>query len=86
VTDISQGGIKVAFGEAGCVGALAVVTVDGLPSVEGVIRWLRDGQAGIAFNEQFPFDQLTRWLGMRLAGHREASSSEKAAETAYGPA
>jgi hypothetical protein len=71
VTDISQGGIKVASREIGCVGALTVVTVDGLPSVEGSIRWLRDGHAGIAFNVPFPFDELTRWLGMRLAGHRE---------------
>lgn len=75
VTDISQGGIKVVADETCRVGTPVVVTVDGLPSVEGAIRWVRDGEAGIAFNKPIHFDQLTRWLGMRLTGHREAASS-----------
>jgi hypothetical protein len=77
VTDISQGGIKVAIGDLAPVGAKVTVTVDGLPSVAGVACWSRDGYTGIAFNQHFSFDQLTHWLGMRLGGCRVASDDEK---------
>jgi hypothetical protein len=70
VTDISQGGMKVAIDDPACIGWPVSVTVDGLPRIEGVIRWFHDDYAGIAFKTHVPFDQLTHWLGMRLAGCR----------------
>lgn len=80
VTDISQGGMKVEIDAPICVGARVAVTIEGLPRIEGVVRWSRDDQAGIAFNGQVPFDQLTRWLGARLAGRRAASSGGEGTE------
>jgi hypothetical protein len=72
VRDISQGGIKIEIDDPYCVpGREAVITVQGLRSVEGIVRWCRGGTAGVAFKQMIPFDELTHWLGSRIAATSE---------------
>lgn len=68
VRDISQGGIKIEMTDPYCVaGREAVITVQGLHTLEGMVRWCRDGTAGVAFRQMIPFDELTQWLGSMVA-------------------
>jgi hypothetical protein len=66
LTDISPGGLRIAFEEADAVGCKAFVTLDGLPTIAGVIRWQREGHAGIAFDDMLEHDVLAWWLAIRL--------------------
>jgi hypothetical protein len=71
VHNLSQGGIKVEIDDPHCsTGLPAVVTIADLGTMEGVVRWCRDGYAGISFNSAIPFERLTRWLGVRLSAAR----------------
>lgn len=65
IRDLSQGGVKVELGDVLAAGDEAVVTINGLSPVKGVVRWYRDSCAGISFNQAIPFDEITRWLGIR---------------------
>lgn len=60
--DISQSGVKVEGGQCQRPGAEVVVTLEGFRSLHGVVRWERDGAAGIAFNQVIPFADLIGWL------------------------
>lgn len=60
--DISQGGVKIATDREFARGDQVVLALDGLPPISGVIRWSREGQAGIGFNEVIPFRTLMGWL------------------------
>jgi len=63
--DISQGGVKIALTEPLETNGIVVVAIEGLEPRKGVVRWCRDGQAGISFLEPIPFEALTQWLYAR---------------------
>jgi hypothetical protein len=60
--DISQGGVKVEAEKGLEIGAETVVTLENFRPVQGVVRWRRDNEAGISFNQIIPFNELTGWL------------------------
>ncbi|RJF90414.1 PilZ domain-containing protein [Sphingomonas cavernae] len=62
VRDFSQGGIKVELDAPLKVGEDAVITVEGMHPVRGIVRWSRDGMAGLSFIKPIAFDELIRWL------------------------
>ncbi|HEV2748186.1 MAG TPA: PilZ domain-containing protein [Allosphingosinicella sp.] len=66
VNDISQGGMRVALGDWQCVGKPAVVTIESLRPVKGIVRWYRQGHAGIVFEKPLSFEELAEWLGKRV--------------------
>ena len=61
VIDISQGGMKVKADPELEIGEDIVVEIEGLPVRAGVIRWIRDGQAGISFNRVMPLERVAFW-------------------------
>lgn len=63
--DISQGGVKLALDEMLEVDGDVIVAIEGLEALKGVVRWCRNGQAGISFLKPIPFDVLTQWLYTR---------------------
>jgi hypothetical protein len=60
--DISQGGVKVESDEPLEAGSEVVLTLDRFRPVPGVVRWCRDGVAGISFIHLIPFPELMAWL------------------------
>ncbi len=72
VRDISLGGIKVDIRDPDLVDQKAVITIESLPPLKGTVRWYRDGQAGILFDQPLRFEELTAWLAARyeLARHK----------------
>jgi len=68
IRDISQGGVKVEIDEILDADSDVLVSVEGLAPVKGVVRWWRDGVAGIAFLRPIPFDALTGWLETHCTG------------------
>ncbi len=66
--DISQGGAKVLLapedrwerGEPSIV-----LTLAGLPPIEGRLRWHKEEVAGLTFNTPLPLDLLARWVAER---------------------
>src|SRR3546814_2045859 len=75
VRDISQGGVKVRINDWTCVGKPAVVTVENLRPVKGIIRWYREGHAGIIFDKPLSFQELAEWLGKRVEVARDRKST-----------
>lgn len=66
IRDISLGGLKAAVGGSNCVGKKVVAAIEGLRPVKGVVRWHRDGHAGIVFKRPLPFEELAEWMGRRV--------------------
>lgn len=64
VIDVSQGGAKL---EADFLRQHddVVVAIKGLDPRRGVVRWTREGRAGIAFHACIPFDTLAQWAVAR---------------------
>jgi hypothetical protein len=62
IRDISQGGVKIDCDQPIETGSPVVLTPEYFGPVAGTVRWQRDGQCGIAFNQLIPFDQLIKWL------------------------
>lgn len=62
IRDLSQGGIKVELGEQLRVGEDAVITIEGMEPVNGIVRWSRGGMTGLSFIKPIAFDELIRWL------------------------
>jgi hypothetical protein len=66
VENISQGGTRIACGDTDLDERMdnyaVVLTVPGLPPIEGTARWHGEGRAGIAFNTPVPLDTLARWI------------------------
>lgn len=70
--DISQGGVKLESKRDLEIGTEAVVTLPGLASQQGVIRW-RDGDAyGVTFNRLVALSDLVAWLQDQRQALREA--------------
>jgi hypothetical protein len=66
VHDISLGGMKVEPIEEYCVGKAVVVVVESLRPIRGQVRWFSDRRAGIVFDEELKFQELSEWVGKRL--------------------
>ncbi|MGH6924200.1 MAG: PilZ domain-containing protein [Propylenella sp.] len=67
VRDISLGGVKVELNDWQCVGKPTVITVESLRPIRGIIRWYKNGHAGIVFDKPLKFEELAEWLGKRVA-------------------
>lgn len=72
IRDLSQGGIKVKIDEQLHIGEDAVITVEGMEPVKGVVRWSLSGHAGLSFIRAIPFDALISWLDTKTAQRNEA--------------
>ena len=66
VHDISLGGMKVEPIEEYCVGKDVVVVVESLRPIRGQVRWFSDRRAGIVFDKELEFQELSEWIGKRL--------------------
>jgi len=66
VQDISLGGMKVEPIEGYCVGKDVVVVVESLRPIRGQVRWFADRRAGIVFDKELDFQELSEWVGKRL--------------------
>ncbi len=66
VHDISLAGIKVEPIDEYCAGKKVIVVVESLRPVTGEVRWFHDRRAGIVFDKQLTFEELTEWVGKRL--------------------
>lgn len=66
VRNISQGGIQISCDDADLDERMdkhsVVLTVAGLPPIEGTARWHGNGKAGIAFINPIPLDTIGRWI------------------------
>lgn len=71
--DISQGGIKVESERALKLGADVVVSLPGLPPMQGVVRWTEPGSYGITFNRLLALSNLVAWLQDQRELLRKAS-------------
>lgn len=60
--DISQSGVGISTGLALQVGDAVQLAFDGLRPIDGVVRWTRQGLAGIAFDEELGWQMLMPWL------------------------
>lgn len=66
VEDISLGGLKVAISDWNCVNKEVVATLESLRPIKGVIRWYKNGYAGIVFHRPLAFEELAEWMGKRV--------------------
>lgn len=66
VHDISLGGMKVEPIEEYCVGKDVIVVVESLRPIRGQVRWFSDRRAGIVFDKELAFEELSEWVGKRL--------------------
>ena len=66
VHDISLAGMKVEPIEEYCVGKDVVVVVESLRPIKGQVRWFADRRAGIVFDKELEFQELSEWVGKRL--------------------
>jgi hypothetical protein len=81
--NISQGGVGIETRLELAVGDTVQLTFDGLRPLDGVVRWVQDGHAGIAFNEELGWQTLMPWL--RHAQRAQASAKPAAAPTPLNP-
>ena len=66
VHDISLGGMKVEPIEEYCLGKDVIVVVESLRPVKGQVRWFAERRAGIVFDKELKFEELSEWVGKRL--------------------
>lgn len=62
VCNISQGGARVRIHGLNSAGAAAVISMQALRPVEGVVRWCHASHAGISFNQPLGLRELMLWL------------------------
>lgn len=70
--DISQGGAKLDVPFKLKVEERVLITLDGLPPQQGVVRWSADHVAGVAFVPELRWQELMVWLKDRRRHRREA--------------
>jgi hypothetical protein len=71
--DISQGGLKVESIRDLEIGSDVVVTLPGLPTQTGVVRWRQGRCYGITFNRLVALADLVVWLQAQRELLRAAS-------------
>jgi hypothetical protein len=84
--DISQGGAKIDVPFALAPDARFLISLDGLPPLQGVVRWSQDHVAGIAFLPELRWQELMLWLKERRKGRSEAPLAAPEPEIATPPA
>jgi len=62
ICDISQGGVRICFESETQINDQIVLMLDGLPALEGVIRWQQNQNVGIAFNRPIALAALAEWV------------------------
>lgn len=62
--NLSESGVKLAV-KTPLPEGHAVVILLGLRPLEAIVRWWRDGYAGLSFEERLSTEELTRWLDRR---------------------
>jgi PilZ domain len=71
--DVSQGGLKVESNRELAIGSDVIVTLPGLATQQGVVRW-KDGRCyGITFNRLVALADLVQWLQAQRELLRAAS-------------
>ena len=60
--DISQGGVKVESNRDIAIGSEVMVTLPGMPSKLGTVRWKDGRNYGITFNRLLALTELVDWL------------------------
>lgn len=65
IRDIAQGGVKIETPYPLRPEAAVTVTPEGLHPIDGVVRWVEDRIAGIAFNRELGWQELMPWLRLR---------------------
>jgi len=70
--DISQGGAKLDVPFPLVADERILVTIDGLPPLQAVVRWSQDHVAGIAFLPELRWQELMLWLKDRRKGRPPA--------------
>lgn len=65
--DLSQGGVKVTLPEPIEADKEVVVSISGLEDRKSLIRWQRNGRAGLSFIRPISFDLLVEWLSAQLS-------------------
>lgn len=86
--DISQGGAKLDVPFKLKVEERLLITLDGLPPQQGVVRWSSEHVAGVAFVPELRWQELMVWLKDRRRHKREvplAASEPAAPPPAIGP-
>lgn len=87
VLDISHRGAKIRSNLPVVAAAQIVLTLPGLRSIDGVVRWTREEEAGLLFNECLPFDVLARSLIERRHSESivtpERASAEAGSQTPF---
>jgi PilZ domain-containing protein len=63
--DISQGGAKIDVPFDLVPEQRVTITVEGLPAIQGVVRWSENNVAGIAFLPEMRWQELMLWLRER---------------------
>ena len=58
--------MKVEPIEEYCVGKSVVIVVESLRPIKGEVRWFSDRRAGIVFERELEFQELSEWVGKRL--------------------
>lgn len=74
--NISQGGVGIDTRLELAIGDPVQLTFDALRPLDGTVRWVQNGQAGIAFDEELGWQTLMPWL--RHAQRTQASKSAPA--------
>jgi uncharacterized protein (UPF0248 family) len=64
--DLSQGGVKVTLPGPIEPDKEVVVSISGLEDRKSLIRWQRNGRAGLSFIRPISFDLLVEWLSAQL--------------------
>jgi hypothetical protein len=72
--NISPGGICVEIRDTLAEGTEVVVTLNGLPPAQGVVRWFAKGACGIAFNRPLVVAELVGWLQQQQSGQRRSAA------------
>jgi hypothetical protein len=72
-TNISQGGVRLVGDCMPPPNSDAVVTIDGLKPVPGVVRWAGKDACGINFNGSLNLGELVAWLRCQQDEYRAAS-------------
>jgi len=63
--DISQGGVKIDVPFTLVPEERVMITIDGLPPLQGVVRWSEGNVAGVAFLPELRWQDLMLWLKER---------------------
>lgn len=72
--NVSQGGVGIEARIVLTIGDPVQITFDGLRPLGGTVRWVRGGQAGIAFDQELSWQVLIPWLRNVQRGPAAAAS------------